>query len=71
MRLVFIYGLPATGKLTVARELAAMTVFRLFHNHLAVDLLLLVFDFWSEPLIVLREPSGWPSPAQTHTMIGL
>ena len=38
MRLVFIYGLPATGKLTVARELAALTDFKLFHNHLTVDL---------------------------------
>jgi hypothetical protein len=55
MRLVFIYGLPATGKLTVASELAAMTGFRLFHNHLAVDLLLSVFDFGSEPFVALRE----------------
>jgi len=55
MRLVFIYGLPATGKLTVARELAAMTGFRLFHNHLAVDLLLSVFEFGSEPFVALRE----------------
>ena len=38
MRLVFVYGLPGTGKLTVARELAALTGFKLFHNHLTVDL---------------------------------
>ena len=38
MKLVFIYGLPGTGKLTVARELAKLTGFKLFHNHLTVDL---------------------------------
>ena len=55
MKLIFIYGLPATGKHTVARELAAMTGYKLFHNHLVVDLLLSVFDFGSEPFIALRE----------------
>lgn len=34
MRLIFIYGLPATGKLTVAQELAKRTGYKLFHNHL-------------------------------------
>src|ERR1700722_18638783 len=55
MKLVFIYGLPATGKLTVAQELAAITGFRLFHNHLVVDLLLSIFEFGSPPFIELRE----------------
>jgi hypothetical protein len=55
MKLVFIYGLPATGKLTVARELAAMTGYKLFHNHLVVDLLLPVFEFGSPPFVDLRE----------------
>jgi hypothetical protein len=55
MKLVFIYGLPATGKLTVARELATMTGYKLFHNHLVVDLLLPVFDFGSTPFVELRE----------------
>ena len=55
MRLVFIYGLPAAGKLTVAQELAVMTGYKLFHNHLAVDLLLSVFEFGSEPFVEMRE----------------
>jgi len=55
MRLVFIYGLPATGKLTVAQEVAAMTGYKLFHNHLVVDLLLPVFEFGSPPFVELRE----------------
>jgi hypothetical protein len=55
MKVVFIYGLPASGKLTVARELAAMTGYKLFHNHLVVDLLLPVFNFGSTPFVELRE----------------
>ena len=55
MRLIFLYGMPATGKLTVGRELAALTGFKLFHNHLAVDLLLSVFEFGSAPFIEMRE----------------
>jgi hypothetical protein len=55
VRLIFIYGMPATGKLTVARELASLTGYKLFHNHLAVDLLLSVFEFGSAPFVELRE----------------
>jgi len=55
MKLIFVYGMPAAGKLTVARELSRITGFRLFHNHLAVDLLLSTFDFGSEPFVELRE----------------
>jgi hypothetical protein len=55
MKLIFLYGQPATGKLTVAKELAALTGYKLFHNHLAVDLLLSVFEFGSAPFVQLRE----------------
>jgi hypothetical protein len=55
MRLIFIYGMPATGKLTVAEELAKLTGYKLFHNHLVVDLLLSTFEFGSEPFVRLRE----------------
>lgn len=55
MHLVFLYGPPAVGKLTVARELAALTGFRLFHNHLTVDLVSSVFEFGSELFVELRE----------------
>jgi hypothetical protein len=55
MDLVFIHGPPAAGKLTVARELSRMTGFRLFHNHLTVDVVTAVFDFGSEPFVLLRE----------------
>ena len=49
--LVFLYGPPAVGKLTVATELQRRTGYRLFHNHLTVNLLREVFDFGSQPYI--------------------
>ncbi len=55
MRLVFIYGMPATGKLTVAQELEKRTGYPVFHNHLVVDLLLSLFEFGGEPFVELRE----------------
>ena len=55
MKVILIHGAPAVGKLTVARELARLTEFRLFHNHLTVDLVSSLFDFGSEPFVLLRE----------------
>ena len=53
--LVFLHGPPAAGKLTVGRELHALTGYRLFHNHLVVDALESVFEFGSPSFIELRE----------------
>jgi len=55
MILLFLHGPPATGKLTVALELEKLTGYRVFHNHLAVDLISSVFPFGTEPFIQLRE----------------
>jgi AAA domain len=60
MKLIFISGLPGVGKLTVAKELSAITGHKLFHNHLTVDLLLSVFSFGSRQFVELRE-SIWLS----------
>jgi hypothetical protein len=49
MDLVYLYGPPAVGKLTVATEIAARTGYRLFHNHLSIDCVLPVFDFGTDP----------------------
>ncbi len=38
MKLIFIYGPPASGKLTVAEKLSELTGIPLFHNHLTRDL---------------------------------
>ena len=55
MNLIFLFGLPAVGKLTVTRELSNLTGFKLFHNHLTVDLVTSLFEFGSESFINLRE----------------
>lgn len=49
MNLVFIYGPPAAGKLTVAKVLAALTGYKVFHNHLSIDCIEPVFEFGSPP----------------------
>lgn len=55
MRLLFLYGPPAAGKLTIGRLVAERTGLPLFHNHLIVDALAAVFPFGSEDFIRLRE----------------
>jgi shikimate kinase len=55
MKLIFLYGPAASGKLTVGRTLHTLTGLRLFHNHLVVDTLLAVFPFGSPSFIRLRE----------------
>jgi len=55
MKLLFLHGPAASGKLTVARAVCDLTGFRLFHNHLVVDTLLAVFPFGSPEFVDLRE----------------
>jgi hypothetical protein len=49
MRMVFIYGPPGVGKLTVAEELARAAGLRLFDNHVSIDCVRAVFDFGTKP----------------------
>lgn len=44
MELVFIYGPPGVGKLTVSKSLARLTGYRVFHNHLTIDLIRNIFE---------------------------
>ncbi len=55
MHLIFLFGQPASGKLTIAKALAARTGLALFHNHLVVDAVGAVFPFGSESFARLRE----------------
>lgn len=48
-RVVFVYGPPAVGKLTIASLLAGRTGFKLSHNHAIIDAVLAVFDYGSTP----------------------
>ena len=45
VRLLVIFGPPAVGKMTVGREVARRSDFRLFHNHAVIEPLLEVFDY--------------------------
>ena len=55
MKLLFIYGSPAVGKLTVANEIAKLTGFKVFHNHLSIDCIEPVFEFGSKSFYKLIE----------------
>ena len=57
--LVFLYGPPGVGKLTVARELVALTGFKLFHNHLTVDLVAAMFPRGSPAFSPLVQRFRW------------
>ena len=51
MNLIFIYGPPGVGKLTVGKELARLTGYKLFHNHVTIDWARTILDsnteaFW-------------------------
>jgi len=48
MNLIFIYGPPAVGKLTVAKELSKITGYKIFHNHLTQDLAREIYPEFSE-----------------------
>lgn len=53
MKFIYIYGPPATGKLTVANELSKLTNLKVFHNHLTVDLIKPFFEFGSKSFFEL------------------
>jgi hypothetical protein len=45
MKLLFLHGAPAAGKLTVAKAVLALVPGRLFDNHVALDLARTLFEF--------------------------
>jgi hypothetical protein len=74
MNLVFIYGPPGVGKLTVARELAALTGYKLFHNHVTIDWAKTLFDFGTEPfwklVVRLRQTIFEEAAAEGVSIVG-
>jgi hypothetical protein len=55
VRLLVIFGPPAVGKMTVGREVARRSGFRLFHNHATIEPLLDVFDYGTPAFNTLLE----------------
>ena len=45
MKLVYIFGPQAVGKMTVGQELAKITGLNLFHNHMTIDLVSNFFPY--------------------------
>ena len=43
--LVILYGPQAVGKMTVGQELAKLTGYKLFHNHMTIEIVRLIFDY--------------------------
>lgn len=56
MNLVFIYGPPAAGKMTVATELAKLTGYKIVDNHAVIDILSPLFPYEDERLNKIRQP---------------
>jgi len=44
MNLVILFGPHAVGKMTVGQELAKLTGYKLFHNHMTIDVVADLFD---------------------------
>ncbi len=55
MKLVFLHGPAAAGKFTVGRELAALTGFEFYHNHLVVDEVLKEHAFGTPGFVAGRD----------------
>ena len=49
MKVIFLYGPPASGKLTIAKKLAEKTGISLFHNHLTFDLAEVLYEPFTQP----------------------
>jgi hypothetical protein len=54
-QIIFLFGRPGVGKLTIGELLAVNTGYRLLHNHAVVDLVASLFSFGSPPFVALRE----------------
>ena len=51
MKLVFIFGDAAVGKMTVGQELIKITDLRLFYNHMTIEPVLEIFGERNDPAI--------------------
>lgn len=51
MKLVFLFGNAAVGKMTVGQALMKLTGLRLFHNHMTIEPVLEIFGYYHKPAI--------------------
>ena len=78
MKLLLLYGPPAVGKLTIAKAIASLTAFQVFHSHLTVDLVTAIFPrgtpayrrlLWDIRYAVLAEAVRAPLDGLIFTMV--
>lgn len=56
MKLVFLFGDSAVGKMTVGQELTKITDLRLFHNHMTIEPVIEIFGYFhGESIAKMRE----------------
>jgi len=55
MHFLLLCGPPAVGKMTIGREIASRTGFKLFHNHHSIEFALNYFDFGDPEFAELNE----------------
>ncbi|MCK9556332.1 MAG: AAA family ATPase [Candidatus Paceibacterota bacterium] len=68
--LIFIYGFVAVGKLTVAKELAKLTKYKILHNHMIVDLFGDLFGHERPGTVEKAEIKEWFYFELTKKLIG-
>ncbi len=51
MKIVFLIGNAAVGKMTVGQELAKMTKLRLFHNHMTIEPVIEIFGYYNSKTV--------------------
>ena len=54
MKFIIIFGPPAAGKMSVGRELAKITEYKLLHGHMTIELVLEFFDYGTHKFKVLN-----------------
>ena len=58
MKLIFLYGPPAAGKLTIAKELVKLVGYKLYDNHAIISPLGELFTYTDPELNAIRVPLG-------------
>ena len=73
MKLVFIIGSGAVGKMTVGQELMKKTGLRLFHNHMTIEPVIAVFGYYNGKVVnemreaIFREFAASDQPGMIFT----
>ena len=58
MKLVFLIGDAAVGKMTVGQELMKITDLRLFHNHMTIEPVLEIFGDFNGNAVLYHTSNG-------------